>query len=127
MKKTEIDVLKQLENKKYHKNYTPVIIVSIILTFVMIVGSVWLLVANLAPAKLGDLAYKINFNSYAMKLYERDYKNTGNIDSLYMALNIAIKTLNVKTQHNLYFIFIITHFILQDEIANHIWLCRSHQ
>ena len=91
MKKTEIDIVKQLENKKYHKNYTPVIIVSIVLTFVLIVGSVWVIFANLQPATLGNLAYKINLNSYALKLYERDYKKSGNIDSLYMALNIAIK------------------------------------
>lgn len=94
MKKTEIDVIKQLENKKYHKNYTPVIIVSIVLTFVLIVGSIWAIFANVQPAKLGDLAYKVNLNNYALTLYEREYKKTGNIDSLYMALNIAIKIEN---------------------------------
>lgn len=91
MKKQEIDVIKQLENKKYHKNYTPIIIVSIVLTFVLIIGSVWLIFANLKPASLGNLAYKLNLNGYALNLYERDYKKNGNIDSLYMALNIAIK------------------------------------
>ena len=94
MKKTEIDVMQQLENKKYHKNYTPIIIVSIVLTFVLIVSSVWLIFANLQPATLGNLAYKINLNGYALKLYERDYKKSGNIDSIYMALNIAIKLEN---------------------------------
>lgn len=92
MRKTEIDVLEQLEQKKYHKNYTPLIIVSIILSFVIIVGSVWVLMANLKPAKVGALAYKINWNGYALKLYEREYNKTGNLDSLYMALNISIKT-----------------------------------
>ena len=94
MKKTEIDVMQQLETKKYHKNYTPLIVVSIILTFVMIVASVWAILANLKPAEVGALAYKVNWNSYALKLYERDYEKTGDIDSLYMALNISIKLKN---------------------------------
>jgi len=94
MKKTEVDVLQQLEKKKYHRNYTPVVIVSIILTFVIIFASVWLLCANLVPAKVGEIAYKVNLNSYALKLYQREYDKTGDIDSLYMALNIAVKIKN---------------------------------
>ncbi len=94
MRETEIDVLQQLEKKKYHKNYTPMIIVSIVLVFVAIVSSVWLIFANVEPEKLGNMMYKLNWNSYALKLYERDYKKSGNIDSLYMALNISIKLEN---------------------------------
>ena len=94
MKKAEVDVLQQLENKKFYKNYTPIIIVSIVLTFVAIMGSVWAIVANFAPARFGDIVYQLNWNSYALKLYERDYKKTQNIDSMYMALNISIKLNN---------------------------------
>jgi hypothetical protein len=94
MKKTEMDVMQQLEKKKYHKNYTPIIIVSIVLTFVLIVSSVWIILANVQPGKLADLAYKVNLNEYALTLYEKEYKKTGDIDSLYMALNLAIKLEN---------------------------------
>ena len=72
MKKTEIEVVKQLENKKYHKNYTPVIIVSIILTFVIIISSIIMIFANLQPAILGEMAYKINLNKYALVLYRKN-------------------------------------------------------
>ena len=94
MKKTEMDVMQQLERKKYHKNYTPIIIVSIVLTFVLIVSSIWIILANVQPGKLADLAYKVNLNDYALTLYEKEYKKTGDIDSLYMALNLAIKLEN---------------------------------
>ena len=94
MKKTEMDVMQQLEKKKYHKNYTPIIIVSIVLTFVLIVSSIWIIFANVQPGKLADLAYKVNLNEYALTLYEKEYKKTGDIDSLYMALNLAIKLEN---------------------------------
>ena len=33
--KKEIDVVKQLEQKKYHKNYVPIIVVSIFLLFII--------------------------------------------------------------------------------------------
>ena len=92
MKNNEVDVMKQLENKKYHKNYTWVIVLCIVLTFVIIVSSVWALCANLVPGKVADVAYKVNLNNYALKLYERDYDKSGDVDSLYMALNISIKT-----------------------------------
>ena len=94
MKKTEIDVVKQLENKRFHKNYTPIIIITIVMTFVIIFTSVWLLCAHLIPAKVGDIAYKLNLNEYALKLYERDYDSSGDINSLYMALNVSIKIEN---------------------------------
>jgi len=100
--KKEVDVVKQLENKKYHKNYTPLIIVCIVVTFLIICSTVWVLLSSLAPAKLAGFVYRLNWNTYAVKLYEKDYKNEGNIDSLYMALNISIKLGNDEKVVELY-------------------------
>ena len=89
--KKEIDVVKQLENKKYHKNYTPIIVVCIVVAFVTMCVTTWVLLANLAPAKLGGFVYRLNWDTYAQKLYEKDYSKSGEVNSLYMALNISIK------------------------------------
>lgn len=92
--KKETDVVKQLENKKYTKNYTPIIISSIVVTFVAICIIVWFMLASLAPKALADFVYGINWQSYAFTLYEKDYEKNKDIDSLYMALNISIKNGN---------------------------------
>lgn len=89
--KKETDVVKQLENKRYTKNYTPLIIGSIVVAFVTICLVVWFMLASLAPASLANFVYGINWDSYAFTLYEKDYELNKDINSLYMALNIAIK------------------------------------
>jgi len=92
--KKEVDVVKQLENKKYKKNYTPLLISSIVVTFVVICVVVWFMLASLAPAKMANFVYGLNWDSYALTLYEKDYKENNDINSLYMALNISIKNEN---------------------------------
>jgi len=89
--KKEMDVVKQLENKKYHKNFLPLIMIGIFLVFVLGVATTWLMMHYFAPAKLAGVAYRLNWDTYALKLYEKDYKENEKIDSLYMALNISIK------------------------------------
>lgn len=100
--KKEQDVLKQLENKKYHKNYTPIIIVCIVVTFLVICTTVWFMLAHLVPGKLAKFLYNMNWNTYAEKLYEKDYEDNQNVDSLYMALNISIKLENDSKVVELY-------------------------
>ena len=100
--KKEMDVVKQLENKKYHKNYAPIIIVSIFLVFILGIASAWTMMHHFAPAKLGGVAYRFNWYTYALKLYEKDYKDNEDINSLYMALNISIKLNKDEKVINLY-------------------------
>lgn len=93
MKKEE-GVLKQLEEKNLNKSKLPIAIVCIVLAVVILFGGLWALFAFAFPSKLADFAYNINLNSYALKLYERDYNKNKDINSLYMALNIEIKREN---------------------------------
>jgi hypothetical protein len=113
--KKETDVVKQLENKKYTKNYAPLIISSIVVTLVAICVVVWFMLASLAPATIAHFAYGINWNSYAFILYEKDYELNKDINSLYMALNISIKLNNDDKVIELY-----EKFINNSEYSNFI-------
>ena len=100
--KKELDVVKQLEKKKYHKNYAPIVITSIFLVFVLAIASAWTMMHYFAPAKLAGVAYRLNWYTYALKLYEKDYKETEELNSLYMAINISIKLNKDEKVVNLY-------------------------
>ena len=100
--KKEIDVVKQLEKKKYHKNYVPIVVTCIFLAFIMAVVSAWTMMHHFAPGKLGGVAYRLNWDTYALRLYEKDYHDNEDINSLYMALNISIKLNKDEKVVNLY-------------------------
>lgn len=84
-------VVKKLEQKNLNKSKLPLIITCIVISLVIIVGGLWLLYAFALPGRLANFAYNINMESYALKLYMRDYDKNKDVNSLYMALNIEIK------------------------------------
>lgn len=51
----------------------------------------WLMMFFLFPRTLGDFCYSLGFDNMSANLYHKDYEKSGNIDSLYTALNIEIK------------------------------------
>lgn len=87
----EEGVVKKLEQKNLNKSRLPLVITCIVISLVIVMGGVWLLYAFVLPGKLANFAYNINMDSYALKLYMRDYDKNSDINSLYMALNIEIK------------------------------------
>ena len=68
---------------------TLVVLVSV---FIIIVS----LVSFLVPDKMANFYYEIGFNNISQNLFYRDYKKTGNINSLYSSLSINIEVNNSK-------------------------------
>lgn len=89
--KTEDNIVKQLEKKNYNKSKMWIVIVCVILAIVLTFGATWLIFAFAYPNKLAGFVYNRGWDSYALKLYDRDYKKNNNLNSLYMGLNIDIK------------------------------------
>lgn len=89
--KSEVDVVKQLEKKNYNRGKVWIAIVCIVLAVVLLCGGTWLVFAFAYPNKLAEFTYNRGWDSYALKLYDRDYKKSNDINSLYMSLNINIK------------------------------------
>ena len=89
-----------------------------------VLAGVGALFAFVYPKTLGDFVYSIGLNSYASKLYERDYEKSKDLNSLYSALNLSIKTNDNKKvitlfekfySDNEYYKFV--HFINQQNLS----------
>ena len=103
--------------KEVKKNYDkksgfwPVFITLLIVG--VLVGSAWCLMAFVFPKTFADFTYSIGLESYAQKLYVRDWEKSEDINSLYSALNISIKTENNEKTIELY-----EEFYADDEYAD---------
>ena len=83
--------MEKTEKKNYNKkNGVLPVIITLLIVFVVL-ASIWLVMAFVFPKTWGNLMYSIGFDTYAEKLYVRDYNKNGDINSLYTSLNIAIK------------------------------------
>lgn len=87
----ESGVVEQLEKKDYNRKKLVITIVCIVLAFAILISTTWLVFAFAAPKKLAKFAYNCNMENYALKLYKRDYKKSGDINTLYTILCIEIK------------------------------------
>lgn len=92
--KKEDDVVKQLEKKNLNKSKLPVVIVCIVLALVVLFAGTWLIYAFAFPKNLAGFVYNRGMDSYALKLYHRDYNKNKDVNSIYMCLNIDIKKNN---------------------------------
>ena len=78
-------------SKNYSKPKTWLVILITTLCVIAVIGITWLIMAFASPYTLGNMAYKAGFDRYAHTLYMRDYKKSGNVNSLYKSLNLSIK------------------------------------
>ena len=83
-----------ITKKNYNKPTIWKTVVIAILILCALLGATWGVFAVFFPKNLADITYDMGMDSYSAKLYERHYKKTNNLDSLYLALNLSIKTEN---------------------------------
>lgn len=95
--------------KEIKKNYDkksgfwPVFITLVVVA--VLVAGAWCLMAFVLPKTFADFTYSIGMENYAQKLYVRDWKTSEDINSLYSALNIAIKNNDSDNIIELYELF----------------------
>ena len=76
------------------KTYGKTVFVTAGITIVSIIACIVfavMLIFTLSPGRAGDFVYNIGFTGWASSLYHKEYTYSGNIASLYQALDIAIE------------------------------------
>ena len=79
------------KSKNYGKSKAGIYILITTCVMIAILGIVWLVMAFASPYNLAQFTYKLGLNKYSHTLYMRDYRKSGDINSLYMATNLSIK------------------------------------